>query len=139
PTLAGLVAWHHQLRLVLDTVADGTQAFGVTGDPLGVSDVIEGGPIGDAGDVMARVDKLVRQANELAERLHAADPRLAEVVYPLLGIPGAPPEVDLRPWWRRVLDKISGHQARAVEQLETLRLEADAALIRAAGRLAPRT
>ena len=53
---------------------------------------------------------------------------------------GAPPEVDLRPRWSRLLQTISVTAGRtaAAEALETLRLEADAALIRATGRLAAR-
>jgi len=53
---------------------------------------------------------------------------------------GAPPEVDLRPRWSRLLQTISATARRiaAAEALETLRLEADAALIRATGRLAAR-
>jgi len=82
----------------------------------------------------------VRRANAAAEQLCAADPSLAEVVHPLLGVPGDKPEVDLRPWWSRILQAISGVASRAslAESLETLRLEADAALIRASGRIGAR-
>jgi hypothetical protein len=82
----------------------------------------------------------VREANQLADRLLAADPALGSIVHPLLGVPGDKPEVDLRPWWSRLLDKISSTASRAgaAESLETLRLEADAALLRASSRLATR-
>jgi hypothetical protein len=139
-TADGLAAWHHQLRLVLDAVADASRALGIARNTVAISDSIEGAAASRAEDVLERIDKLVRQANQLAERLHADDPALADVVQPLLGVPGARPEIDLRPWWGRLLDKISSgaRRASAAESLETLRLEADAALIRAAGRLATR-
>jgi hypothetical protein len=67
----------------------------------------------------------VRQTNELAVRVgeHA------------LTVPGEKPVVDLRPWWSRMLEKVSSTARRntAAQQLETLRLEADAALSRSAG------
>jgi hypothetical protein len=49
-------------------------------------------------------------------------------------VPGERPVVDLRPWWSRVLEKVSATARRntAAQQLETLRLEADAALLRCA-------
>jgi hypothetical protein len=135
-----LARWYHQLRAILDAVADATRSLGIARAAGGISDAIQDAAESRADDVLERIAKLVRKANALAARLHDADPSLADVVHPLLGIPGAPPEIDLRPWWSRLLQKISttAQRTSAVESLETLRLEADAALLRATGRLAAR-
>lgn len=128
-----LAAWHRQLRRILDSVADATRALGIARGAGGISDAIQDAADSRAEDVIERIAKLVRQANQLAEQIHAADPATGPIVHPLLGVPGDKPEVDLRPWWSRLLDKISSTAVRAsvAERLETLRLEADAALIRA--------
>jgi len=68
----------------------------------------------------------------------AAAPNLAKVVHPLLCIPGEKPVVDLRPWWSKLLDRVSNTAKRATlaQRLDTLRLEADDALMRAMIQLA---
>lgn len=74
---------------------------------------------------MKQLLSMVRKANELAARV-------GEIA---LTMPGEKPIADLRPWWSRVLEKVSATARRntAAQQLETLRLEADAALLRSAG------
>src|SRR5262249_35901285 len=91
-----------------------------------------------ADEQRERIVELVEKANELAERLYAADRSLADVVHPLLGVPGERPEVDLRPWWSRLLHMVSSTAKRTAwaESVETLRRGAEAALLRATSRLA---
>jgi hypothetical protein len=135
-----LARWHAQLRAILDAVADATRAFGIARASTGIADAIEDAADSRGEDSVERLAKLVRKANRLADRMLEADRSLADVVHPLLGVPGARPEIDLRPWWSRLLHKIStvAQRTEAAESLETLRLEADTALIRATSRLATR-
>ena len=113
-------------------MADATRTLGIARASVGISDSIEDAADSRAEATLEKIAARVREANALAERLQATDRSLAEVVQPLLGVPGAPPEIDLRPWWSRLLQRVSATARRtdAGERLETLRLEADAALIR---------
>jgi len=135
-----LAAWHRQLLKILETVADATRVLGIARNAGGISDAIQAAAGSRAEAAVERIAKLVRQANELAERILATDPTAGSIVHPLLGVPGDKPEVNLRPWWSRLLEKFSPTVSRAgaAESLETLRLEADAALIRASSALATR-
>ena len=130
-----LARWYHQLRAILDAATDATRTLGVARASGAISDNIDDAASSRAEEVVTRIVELVAEANASAERIHQADPRMAAVVHPLLGVPGAPPEIDLRPWWSRLLQKVSAtaRRADAAESLETLRLEADAALVRAGG------
>lgn len=136
--MAELTRWYEQLREILDASADAVRELGVTRASVGLSDGIEGASAGNAAALLKRIDALVRDANARACRIGASDPALHDVVHPLLGVPGEPPEVDLRPLWSRLLQRVSvtARRGTAVEQLETLRLEADAALLRVTPRLA---
>ena len=135
-----LTAWRDQLAQILTAVADMLRALGISRGAGGLSDAVASAAAGQARGALDGLKQQVRRANAAAEQLCAAEPSLAEVVYPLLGVPGDKPEVDLRPWWSRILQAISGVASRAslVESLETLRLEADAALMRASGRIGAR-
>ena len=132
-----LAAWHGQLVQILEATADAMRKLGIARASAGLSSSVHEVAADSAEATVDTIAPRVRRANELALRLVAADPTLAEVVHPLLEVPGAAPIVDLRPWWSRLLQKVSGTASRAsvVERLETLRLEADAALLRASGAL----
>lgn len=114
------------LRAILDEVAELTRILGIAEGAVGVSEAVHGGAAKDAEARMERLEHMVRNANELA----------ALVSEPTLTVPGEKPVVDLRPWWSRILEKVSSTARRntAAQQLETLRLEADAALVRSVGR-----
>jgi hypothetical protein len=118
--------WVRTLRTILDEVAELTRVLGIAEGAVGVSDAVHGGAAKSAEDRMVKLEKLVRQANELATRVDE----------PAMTVPGEKPIVDLRPWWSRMLEKVSSTARRntAAQQLETLRLEADAALLRSVGR-----
>ena len=118
--------WTRALRTILDEVAELTRVLGIAEGAVGVSDAIHGGAAKSAEERMVKLEKLVRQTNELAARVDE----------PTMTVPGEKPIVDLRPWWSRMLEKVSSTARRntAAQQLETLRLEADAALLRSAGR-----
>jgi hypothetical protein len=133
-----LARWHRELHAILNAVADTTRALGVAGASAGISRAVSRSADDRGGEGIDRIVQRVQAANAIAERLQAADPALAAVVQPLLSVPGERPEVDLRPWWSRLLGLISPGMRRteAVESLETLRFEADAALMRAVTRLA---
>jgi hypothetical protein len=133
-----LARWHRQLGVIVDAVADANRVLGIARASAPLSDAVLDAAESRADRLLERIVELVQQANDLAGRLHAADRSLADVVHPLLGVPGERPEVDLRPWWSRLLQKVSSTANRIAwaESLETLRLEADAALLRATGRLA---
>lgn len=133
-----LARWHRQLGVILEAVADANRVLGIARASVPLSDAVLDASLSRADQLLERIIKLVQQANELAGRLYAADRSLADVVHPLLGVPGERPEVDLRPWWSRLLQKLSATANRTAwaESLETLRLEADAALLRATSRLA---
>jgi hypothetical protein len=120
-------AWHRELRAILNQVADAMRALGIARDAVGVSDAVHEVASDNAETRLEKIAKRVRRANELATRVEEAP----------LTVPGAPPEVDLRPWWSKLLNKVSSTARRqaAAEGLETLRLEADAAMQRAASRL----
>lgn len=135
-----LAAWHRELRDLLDATADAMRALGIATASAGLSKSVHVTAADSAGQTIATIATRVRRTNALAQRLADADPTLADVALPLLGVPGAAPDVDLRPWWSRVLQKVSAtaNRASAAEGLETLRLEADAALQRAAAALARR-
>jgi hypothetical protein len=133
-----LAAWRDQLAQLLDEVLELTTALGVvhsSGDLQAPS-----APANDrqVRGMLAKIQDEVRRANTAAGHLLADDPGLADVVHPLLSVPGEEPAVDLRPRWSRVLDFLSRTAKRATlaQALETLRLEADAAILRATGRLA---
>jgi hypothetical protein len=120
-----LTAWRDQLAQIIATVADLLRALGISRDAGGLSAPVESA---GADHVEAALDELkarVRRANAAAERLLAADPSLAEIAHPLLGVPGDKPVVDLRPWWSKLLQIFSSTAQRAsiAESLETLRLE----------------
>jgi hypothetical protein len=118
--------WTRQLKMILDTTADTRRVLGIAENAIGVSDAVHGGAAKAAEDAFPRLVKLVRTANVIAARLGESP----------LTVPGEAPEVDLRPWWSRILEKVSSTARRNTvgQQLETLRLEADAALQRAAAR-----
>ncbi len=114
--------WMRALRTILDEVAELTRVLGIAEGAVGVSQAVHGGAAATAEDRLKNLERLVRQANEVAVRVgeHA------------MTVPGEKPVVDLRPWWSRMLEKVSSTARRhtAAQQLETLRLEADAALVR---------
>lgn len=118
--------WVRALRTILDDVAVLARILGIAEGAVGISDAVHGGAATDAEQRMTRLERMVRNANELAARLGET---------PLI-VPGEKPVVDLRPWWSRVLEKVSATARRntAAQQLETLRLEADAALLRSMSR-----
>ncbi|HEY5945549.1 MAG TPA: hypothetical protein VIV40_08655 [Kofleriaceae bacterium] len=118
--------WVRALRTILDDVAVLARILGIAEGAVGISDAVHGGAATDAEQRMTRLERTVRNANELAARLGET---------PLI-VPGEKPVVDLRPWWSRVLEKVSATARRntAAQQLETLRLEADAALLRSMSR-----
>lgn len=115
--------WISILRAILHEVADLTRVLGIAEGAVGISEAVHGGAANDAEARMERLERMVRNANELAARL-------GEMA---MTVPGEAPIVDLRPWWSRILEKVSSTARRntAAQQLETLRLEADAALVRA--------
>jgi gamma-glutamyl:cysteine ligase YbdK (ATP-grasp superfamily) len=112
--------------VILDEVATITRVLGIAEGAVGVSGAVHGGAAEDARERMQKLERMIRKANELAARVGEAT----------LTVPGEKPIVDLRPWWSRVLEKVSATARRntAAQQLETLRLEADAALLRSVGR-----
>ena len=114
--------WMRALRTILDEVAELTRVLGIAEGAVGVSQAVHGGAAATAEDRLKNLEQLVRRANEIAVRVgeHA------------MTVPGEKPVVDLRPWWSRMLEKVSSTARRhtAAQQLETLRLEADAALVR---------
>jgi hypothetical protein len=118
--------WIRQLRLILDATADTKRTLDIAENAVGISDAVHGGAAGATAESLPRIVELVRAANAIGVRLGE----------PELGVPGEAPEVDLRPWWSRVLERVSSTARRntAGQRLETLRLEADAALQRAASR-----
>ena len=118
--------WARHLKMILDATADTSRMLSLADNAVGFSDSVHGGAASSAQDAMPRLVRLVRSANEIAARLGE----------PALTVPGEAPEVDLRPWWSRMLEKVSATARRnaAGQQLETLRLEADAALQRTAVR-----
>jgi len=132
-----LARWHRELHAILNAVADTTRALGVARASVGISSAVTGSADDRGDEGIERIARRVQTANAMAERLQAADPTLGAVVQPLLGVPGERPEVDLRPWWSRLLRHVSPglQRTEAVESLETLRFEADAALMRAVTRL----
>lgn len=117
--------WVRALRTILDETAELMRVLGIAEGAVGISEAVHGGAASSAEDRMKKLEGLVRQANELAARVgeHA------------MTVPGEKPVVDLRPWWSRILEKVSSTARRntAAQQLETLRLEADAALLRSVG------
>ena len=133
-----IAAWRDQLAQILDAAAELTSTLGVVHRSGEVQPVMEPATEGQVRAALAKVQDQVRHANTAAEHLLAEDPSLADVVQPLLSIPGEQPAIDLRPRWSRVLDFLSRTAKRATlaQALETLRLETDAALMRATGRLA---
>ena len=118
--------WANHLKMILDATADTTRMLQLAQNAGGVSDSIQVGAGSSAEQAMPRLVGLVRSANSIAARLGE----------PALTVPGEAPEVDLRPWWSRMLDLVSSTARRNTvgQQLETLRLEADAALQRTAAR-----
>jgi hypothetical protein len=118
--------WVRVLRMILDEVATITRVLGIAEGAVGVSGAVHGGAATDAQERMLKLERMVRKANEVATRV-------GELA---LTVPGEKPIVDLRPWWSRMLEKVSATARRntAAQQLETLRLEADAALLRSVGR-----
>lgn len=123
-----LEAWHRELRTLLDAVADAMRALGIARGAAGMSDAVHAVAAERGEDGFESIVRRVKRINLLAAR----------VGEPTLSVPGAAPEVDLRPWWSRLLQRASATAQRTAiaESLETLRLEADAALVRAAARLA---
>lgn len=121
--------WVASLREILHEVADLTRVLGIAEGAVGLSDAVHAGAADTASERMKRLVRRVRQANELATTVGEAT----------LTVPGEAPVVDLRPWWSRMLEKVSATARRntAAQQLETLRLEADAALLRCATLVAP--
>ncbi len=134
---ADLMEWHGVLQAILTAVADATRLLGISRASVGVSEPVQVVAAANADALLERITTLVRQANRLATMIADLEPPLGEVVHPLLGEPGAAPAVQLRPWWARLFDKLSS-RTTAHEQLETLRLEADAAAMRAATHLGRR-
>jgi hypothetical protein len=118
--------WVRVLRMILDEVATITRVLGIAEGAVGVSGAVHGGAATDAEERMLKLERMVRKANEVATSV-------GELA---LTVPGEKPIVDLRPWWSRMLEKVSATARRntAAQQLETLRLEADAALLRSVGR-----
>ena len=127
-----LVTWARQLRAILDATADAMRTLGIATNAVGLSDAVHAAAATSSEHAFAKIVKLVREANGLAERIVANNPEHRAIVLPLLSVPGER-TVDLRPWWSRLLDRVSATARRnsAAESLETLRLEADAALVRA--------
>ena len=118
--------WARHLKMILDATADTSRMLALAENSAGISGDVQGGAASSAEAAMPRIVSLVRSANAIAARLGE----------PALTVPGEAPEVDLRPWWSRMLDFVSSTARRntAGQQLETLRLEADAALQRTAVR-----
>lgn len=115
-------AWITQLHTILGEVADAQRAIASAQNTNGIHGVINAGA---ANKAVAKLVPVVRAANEIGQRIGET---------PLL-VPGEKPApgTDLRPWWSRLLDVVSGTARRqtADSHLETLRMEADAALVRA--------
>lgn len=114
--------WRRHLMMILDATADTSRMLSLADNAVVYSDAVHGGAASGAQDAMPRLVALVRSANAIAVRLGE----------PALTVPGEAPIVDLRPWWSRMLEKVSSTARRntAGQQLETLRLEADVALQR---------
>jgi hypothetical protein len=114
--------WAVILREILNEVADLTRMLGIAEGAVGLSDAVHAGAAITAEERMKRLVRTVRRANELAVRIDEQ----------AMTVPGEAPVVDLRPWWSRMLEKVSATARRntAAQQLQTLRLEADAALLR---------
>lgn len=132
-----LAEWRDQLAQLLVDIADLTSLLGVEHRSDEMASLVEPLDESQVREALARIKDQVRSANAAAEQLLAADPGMAEVVHPLLNLPGEKPVVDLRPWWSRMLDAVSRTAKRGTvaQSLETLRLEADAAMMRAFHRL----
>ena len=118
--------WARHLKMILDATADTSRMLALAESSGGISGDVQGGAASSAEAAMPRIVSLVRSANAIA----------AQLGEPALTVPGEAPEVDLRPWWSRMLDLVSSTARRntAGQRLETLRLEADAALQRTAVR-----
>jgi len=132
-----LAHWYRELHELLNAVANARQAYGAARGAAPLSHLYARMSDKHGEDVLERIVRWVKAINATAERLAASDPALRGVVQPLLGVPGERPEVDLRPWWSRWLGRLSANVRRteALERLETLRFEADAAMMRAVARL----
>ena len=128
-----LVTWARQLQTLLDATADAMRALGIATNAAGVSDAVHAAAASRSEHAFPNIVKLVRDTIALAERIVAGNRAHGPIVLPLLSVPGEQTVVDLRPWWSRLLDKVSATARRnsAAEGLETLRLEANAALERA--------
>jgi hypothetical protein len=115
--------WARRLRTILDATAEAKRVLDIADNSTGVSDAVHSGAGSKAEESMRRVVKLVYEANAIAARIGEHT----------LTVPGEAPSVDLRPWWSKLLDKVSSTARRntAGQQLETLRLEATDALQRA--------
>lgn len=115
--------WARVLRTILDEAATIMRQLGIAESAVGISGAVSDGAAVSAEVRLERLAATVRGANELAGRVGEMP----------LTVPGEKPVVDLRPWWSRVLEMLSATARRntAGQQLETLRLEADAALLRA--------
>src|SRR6186713_899485 len=102
-------AWTRQLRLILDITADAMRTLRIANNAVGVSGDIHGAAADSTENRFGRIVKLVREANEIAVRIGE----------PTLIVPGEKPEIDLRPWWSRVLENVSSTARRntAGEQL----------------------
>lgn len=118
--------WSRHLRVILDATAEAVRVLAIADNASGVSDAVHGGAASKAEDSMVRIVRLVREANVVATRIGEHN----------LTVPGEAPQIDLRPWWSRLLDKVSSTARRntAGQQLETLRLEATDALERTTSR-----
>ena len=132
-----LAYWYRELHELLNAVATAKQAFAAARGAAPLSELYARMSDKHGEDVLERLVRWVKAINATAERLQASDPTLRDVVQPLLSVPGERPEVDLRPWWSRWLGGLSANVQRTegLEQLETLRFEADAAMMRAIARL----
>jgi hypothetical protein len=126
--VSDLEDWVRHLRLILDATADTKRTLDIAENAVGISDAIHGGAANATAEGLPRIVQLVRAANAIGARLGELE----------LAVPGDAPEVDLRPWWSRLLERVSSTARRNTvgQQLETLRLEADAAVQRAVTRRA---
>ncbi len=115
-------AWITQLHTIIGEVASAKRAVESAQNTDGVHGMVNASA---ANKAVAKLVPMVRAANEVGQRIGET---------PLL-VPGEKPAAgtDLRPWWSRLLDVVSGTARRqtADSHLETLRMEADAALVRA--------
>src|SRR5512134_3608484 len=94
--------WVRVLRMILDEVATLTRVLGIAEGAVGISGSVHGGAAADAEERMKQLLSMVRKANELAARV-------GEIA---LTMPGEKPIADLRPWWSRVLEKVSATARR---------------------------